>query len=282
MNEPEPLRSDAIEPEGATSESGPLRGTEIREILLVEDHPEAARGLTLVARSAFPGARIHWASSLSAAREVIERWGGLELALIDLGLPDGSGIDLLRHLREQRPEMPCIVTTIYDDDAHLFPALSAGAAGYLLKEQGPEALAVHLRALGQGMPALSPRVARRMLAYFRVQGAAGETPQSRGGGRGEDNAATPAARTGASAATGAGGLGDLTPAERGAAPRSALTRRETEVLSLIARGLQRGEVAGVLGVSENTIAKFIKDIYRKLNISSRAEAALEASRRGLL
>lgn len=61
-----------------------------------------------------------------------------------------------------------------------------------------------------------------------------------------------------------------------------LTRRETEVLSLIARGLQRGEVGALLSVSENTVAKYIKDIYRKLNISSRAEAALEASRRGLL
>ena len=62
----------------------------------------------------------------------------------------------------------------------------------------------------------------------------------------------------------------------------ALTQRETEVLSYIARGLQRGEVASLLQLSENTIAKYLKDIYRKLNISSRAEAALEAARRGLL
>jgi DNA-binding NarL/FixJ family response regulator len=181
----------------------------------------------------------------------------LDLALIDLGLPDGSGIDLLARLRDRRPEILCIVTTIYDDDAHLFPALSAGAAGYLLKEQGPEALTLHLRALAQGIPALSPRVARRMLAHFQRQSSPEPVEVPR------DALLS-------------------SPSGRGAGQPGALTRRETEVLSLIARGLQRGEAARVLGVSENTVAKFIKDIYRKLNISSRAEAALEASRRGLL
>lgn len=220
-------------------------------VLLVEDHAAAARGLITVAETAFRGCRVHWANTFAEATRVLEEPRELGLALLDLVLPDGTGMDLLRSLRRTRPETLCVVTTIYDDDEHLFPALSAGAGGYLLKDQAPEALVRQLQALSDGMPALSPRVARRMLAYFQQAGAVkpGVRPQPPG--------ATP--------------LGG-----------AALTRRETEVLSLIARGLQRGEVGQVLSVSENTVAKYIKDIYRKLNISSRAEAALEASRRGLL
>lgn len=237
------------EPSSAVDPGKPLVS---REILLVEDHAETARGMQAVAERAFPGCRVHWASTLAGAREVIATRRDLDLALVDLALPDGSGLDVLAHLRQEQPKTLCVVTTIYDDDGHIFPALAAGAEGYLLKGEEPDSLVRHLQSIAQGVPPLSPRVARRMLAHFRQ-------PEA-------NSVSAPATPRKAPAPT----VG------------VALTPRETEVLSLIARGLQRSEVAGLLGVSENTVAKFLKDIYRKLNISSRAEAALEASRRGLL
>lgn len=238
------------------------------EVLLVEDHAAAAAGLRRVAEAAFPGCRVRWASTLAEAKGLLEESWEFGLALVDLALPDGTGVELLEHLQRSRPEVLCVVTTIYDDDDHLFPVLSAGAAGYLLKDQASAALVRQLRAVSEGLPPLSPRVARRMLTFFQ---------QQRGGAAsGAGVAAQAAMRSPGSASMGAS-MGAP------AGGRSAgLTRRETEVLSLIARGLQRGEVGALLSVSENTVAKYIKDIYRKLNISSRAEAALEASRRGLL
>ncbi len=245
------------------SQDAPWR-SHYEEVLLLEDHKAAAEGLRQVVQTAFPGCRVRWASTLAEARGLLEESREFGLALVDLALPDGTGVELLEHLQRSRPEVLCVVTTIYDDDDHLFPALSAGAAGYLLKDEAPAALVRQLRAVSEGLPPLSPRVARRILTFFQQQGSG---PALRAGVAGQAEARTP----------GSAPLGALV------GGRSAgLTRRETEVLSLIARGLQRGEVGAILSVSENTVAKYIKDIYRKLNISSRAEAALEASRRGLL
>ena len=244
----------------------PVSSSRYDDVLLLEDHVAAAHGLIAVVETAFPGCRQQWANTCAEAMRLLEQPWEPGLALIDLVLPDGTGMEVLRHLRRVRPETTCVVTTIYDDDEHLFPALAAGADGYLLKDQPSAGLVRQLQALGDGMPALSPRVARRMLGYFQKAGVVeAEVPSPEG----RDVASS------SDTAPGAAGDG-------GAPPAASLTRRETEVLSLIARGLQRGEVGTVLSVSENTVAKYIKDIYRKLNISSRAEAALEASRRGLL
>jgi len=160
-----------------------------------------------------------------------------EVALIDLGLPDGSGLDVLRNLRLVRPQTICVVTTVMGDDASIVGALSAGAQGYLLKEQPQDLLTRQLRQVAEGIPALSPSVARRIMEHFR--------------------------RTGP------------------AAPDDDLTMREREVLGLIGRGLRNGEVAAQLTIAETTVAGYIKSIYRKLGISSRAEASWHAARLGL-
>ena len=160
-----------------------------------------------------------------------------ELALIDLGLPDGSGIELISELNRRSPATLCIITTIYDDDQHLFPALRAGAQGYVLKEQRWQQLAVLLSGIAEGRPPLSPPIARKLLGYFRP------APPS---------------------------------------VSDALTQREAEVLSLIAKGVTQAEAARVLGISPHTVCGYVKEIYRKLNVSSRAEAALSAQKLGLV
>jgi DNA-binding NarL/FixJ family response regulator len=206
------------------------------KILIVEDLSETRRWLSEIVSAAFEKSEIHEAASMragiaqAAARDY-------DVALIDLGLPDGSGLDVLRNLRLIRPQTVCVVTTVMGDDASIVGALSAGAQGYLLKEQPQDLLVRQLKQMAEGIPALSPSVARRIMEHFK--------------------------RTGP------------------AAPEDDLTGREREVLGLIGRGLRNGEVAETLGISENTVAGYIKDIYRKLGISSRAEASWHAARLGL-
>jgi DNA-binding NarL/FixJ family response regulator len=136
-----------------------------------------------------------------------------------------------------------VVVTIHDDDEHLFPALQAGAFGYILKEQARELITEQLQRISQGEPPLSPSIARRVMAYFQAK--AKPTQQAH-----------------------------LMPAVN-------LTDRESEVLLRVAKGYTLPEIGVQLGLSRHTIADYVKQIYRKLNVSSRAEAALEAQRLGL-
>ena len=85
----------------------------------------------------FPGATISESSRVHDAIELVAAVK-FDLALIDLGLPDGSGVDVVTRLRDMQPEAQSVVVTIHDDDEHLFPALQAGAFGYILKEQARE------------------------------------------------------------------------------------------------------------------------------------------------
>lgn len=207
--------------------------------LVVEDLPGPAQWLTATLAEAFPGITVSAVHSLGAARDWISRHAP-DIALLDLGLPDGNGAELIRPLHARHPACACVITTIYADDRHLFPALRAGAAGYLLKDQPREKVIASLRGIVAGEPPLSPAIAQRLLRLF---GDSDETAQA------EDQKLTP---------------------------------RERETLGLIAKGFKLPEVAAQLGVTRNTAAGFVKMVYRKLNISSRAEAAMEAARMGLV
>jgi DNA-binding NarL/FixJ family response regulator len=232
--------------------------TEQRIGLVIEDLAPTRAWLVEMLTLTFPGIRVVTADSLASARTAMAGCFGPvdaarsvpHLALVDLGLPDGSGIELIRELACARPDVMPIVTTIYDDDGHLFDAITAGAQGYLLKDQDAGLLAQYLRRIERGDPPLSPSIARRILA--RLRSPAGPAP----------------------AASGA----MLSPAD----PDVTLTPREIEVLSLLGRGLRNAEVARLLSLSEHTIAGYVKAIYAKLSICSRAEAALEAAKRGLV
>lgn len=213
--------------------------------LIVEDLPEIRFWLGDVARAAFPQMQVVTAGRRDEALACVQQ-GRFDLALIDLGLPDGSGIDVVGALRKFQPAAFPVVVTIYDDDDHLFPALQAGAFGYLLKEQPQETLVAQLLRMTQGEPPLSPPIARRVLAHF-----AGATHRRHALVRELENEVS-------------------------------LTERETEVLQRVAKGYTLPEIAQQFGLSRHTIADYIKQIYRKLNVSSRAEAALEAARRGLV
>jgi two-component system nitrate/nitrite response regulator NarL len=170
-----------------------------------------------------------------------------------LELPDGSGLELLSELAGYPATR--IVTTLYSDDEHLFPALQCGADGYLLKEDRFEVLVEELQKIVRGQPPLSPAIARRLLTHFR----SGEGFPS--GGMAAQAAPAPVA-----------------------APidHERLTPRESEVLTYLSKGFTIKEIANLMGIKWFTVNDHIKSIYKKLNVSSRAEAAVLASKQGLV
>ncbi|MDO9403709.1 MAG: response regulator transcription factor [Polaromonas sp.] len=221
--------------------------------LVVEDLDEPREWLAELLPQALPSVRqVDAVATLALARERM-REHAYGLALVDWGLPDGTSEKLIAELVAARPGAVVIVATIHDDDMHVFPALRAGASGYILKSQPQAVVMAQLRRIELGEPALSPSIAVRMLQHFR--------------------AVVPAAA--AVVSTPAPGVShDL--------PLRQLTEREVDVLRLIAKGYKVPEVAPLLGLSAHTVSSYVRDIYRKLGISSRAEAAMEAARRGLV
>jgi DNA-binding NarL/FixJ family response regulator len=217
----------------------------MKQILLLEDLPEIRAWLKTLALQVFPGAQISESARIHDALELVNAVR-FDVALVDLGLPDGSGVEVVQALREKQPDVQSVVVTIHDDDDHLFPALQAGAFGYLLKEQSREQLSEQLHRISQGEPPLSPSIARRVIQYFTAQ-ARLQPP--------------------------------LMPDT--VTPHVQLTDRENEVLLRVAKGFTLPEIGLQLNLSRHTIADYVKQIYRKLNVSSRAEAALEAQRLGL-
>lgn len=142
----------------------------MKTILIVEDLPEVSAWLMSLVCRVFPDADIEQAHDyatachrlMSTAPETLP-----DLALIDLGLPDGDGTELIQHLKAARPDAYCVVTTIFDDAQHLFPALRSGADGYLLKDEDEQEFLRALDGIIHGRPPLSPSVAQMMLQQFR-------------------------------------------------------------------------------------------------------------------
>jgi DNA-binding NarL/FixJ family response regulator len=133
----------------------------MKTILLLEDLPEIRSWLKALVTQVFPDAQIHESARVHDALGLVSALK-FDLALVDLGLPDGSGVDVVNALREQQPDAQSVVVTIHDDDEHLFPALQAGAFGYILKEQARELITEQLQRISQGEPPLSPSIAFRM------------------------------------------------------------------------------------------------------------------------
>jgi len=137
----------------------------VNSILIIEDLPEVAGWLTKMSQRAFVQASVTVVGSLSEAHSVLMDLTP-DLALIDLGLPDGCGLNVLRTLKRSRPQTCCVVTTIFDDAGHLFPALKAGADGYLLKDDDDDEFIFSLEGIVDGRPPLSPSIAQMMLKQF--------------------------------------------------------------------------------------------------------------------
>ncbi len=217
----------------------------MQRALVVEDVPATRDWLIAILHRAFAGIAVAHAGDLAGARAWLAAQDGPAaglVALVDLGLPDGSGVDLIGEIRARLPEAWVVVATVFDDDLHLMRAMASGAHGYLLKDGDADGLVAQLKGLGQATAPISPAIARRILDQFRLHA----TFMSAGFDEG-----------------------------------AVLTQRETDVLRLIGRGLTLVEAGRALDLSSQTVATHVKKIYRKLGIATRAEAALEATRRNL-
>jgi DNA-binding NarL/FixJ family response regulator len=214
-------------------------------VAVVEDDMDFQRALCEAICSA-PDLRWAGAASTQAqAFELIAR-GGVDVMLVDLGLPDGSGIDVIRAAHARLPDCDIMVSTVFGDERHVMESLEAGAAGYLLKDSSADRIASEIRQLRAGGSPISPIIARKILMRVRPQApAAAATPEP-------------------------------------AAPRPALSAREQEVLELITKGFTAEEIAGLIDVSRHTVSTFVRRIYRKLEVRSKTEAIYEARHRGLV
>lgn len=211
------------------------RAQAFKDILIVEDLADVMAWLVTLSADIFSGSDIRCAATRGKAIAMLETWTP-QLALIDLGLPDGSGVDVIQHLGERPSACICIVTTIFDDSEHLFGALKAGASGYLLKDDDEDIFRRQLGGILEGQPPLSASIATKVLDFFHA-------------------AATATAE---------------------------LTQREKEVLTFIAKGYSVRAAAEALQLSHHTVAGYCKEVYRKLHISSRAEATSKAITMGLV
>jgi DNA-binding NarL/FixJ family response regulator len=170
-----------------------------------------------------------------------------DVLLVDLGLPDGSGIDVIAVAQTLWPRCESMVATTFGDEAHVLQSIEAGACGYLLKDSSPARMLEEIRNLRAGGSPISPLIARQVLKRFR-------------------------GRNGVAAA----------PAPLAGEEHSALSVREQQTLEYVTKGFTYDEVAGLLGVSRHTVQTFVRRIYAKLEVSSKVEAIYEARKRGLL
>jgi DNA-binding NarL/FixJ family response regulator len=215
-------------------------------IYLIEDDPGVFQFLQN-ALTARPGWRlVGHSESLADARQDAPA-SSANVFLVDLGLPDGRGEELLWLLAEARPEVELLVFTVFGEESRLVGALEAGATGYVLKGCSPEELIDAIEQIRDGGAPISPILARLLLKRFRT--VQEDMPQLRVVDR---------------------------------ADQVLLSERETDVLKLVAQGYVNKEIATKLTISTGTVGTHIKNLYRKLSVHSRVQVVRAAQERGLL
>lgn len=188
-----------------------------------------------------------------------------DILLTDLNLPDGSGVDLIRYASNSG-STESIVITVFGDEKHVVTAIRAGATGYLLKDCDADRVGEAVLQVVDGGSPISPSIARYLLKVFQSDSVTEEAPT-----------ASSTAKEPRLSVEAGGGKPDAN--SQGNPP---LTKREHEVLRLIAKGFSYQEIAESLHLSIHTVTSHIKHIYRKLAVGSRGEAVYEAGQIGLL
>ena len=212
-------------------------------VMVVEDDPAFLARFCRIVAGAPELSLIAAVGDMASARLAIARQAP-DVLLIDLGLPDGNGVDLIRETSRAHPSTDTMVISVFGDEEHVLASIEAGATGYILKDNAPEEFVSLISQLRAGGSPISPVIARQLLKRFkRSEIVVGPAPDPQ-------------------------------------AP--ALTQRESEVLALIAKGFNFSEIARLLAISPHTINAHVKKIYQKLAVHSRGEAVYEAGKMGLL
>lgn len=247
------------------------------KVLIVDDNPADRQRWGKVVRESFDGVQaIHEVSDMQSARRQLGTADGqfaraghtpFDLILVDQNLPDGNGTDLVSELAAYPATK--VIAGSHADDAVIFPALQQGADGYLLKDDHFEVLVHEMRNISAGQPALSPAISKRLVSFLRTH--LGISPPFV-----EAIEASASIRKATHASSGASAtIEDTLDCER-------LTPRETEVLTYMSKGFTIKEIAHLMCIRWFTVNDHIKSIYKKLNVSSRAEAAVLATKYGLV
>lgn len=219
------------------------------QILIIDDDPAMRLRLQHIVERVYGPGTCSVADSLAAARGLLSLLV-FDLAFLDVGLPDGSGVTLLPWIRERVPTLEVVIVSSLGDDATVLQAIRAGAIGYLLKNGDDMELELSLRSLQRGGAPIDPVIARRILLQVSAAAASEEEPPL--------------------------------PSEVPAKATAELTERELEVLKLVAQGYSNREISESLEVTINTIEAHAKKIFRKLEVRSRSAAVHSATQKGWL
>jgi len=212
-------------------------------IMIVDDHALVRRGMAHVVRECFSDADVVETAGAEEAIRVMES-DPVDIALVDVRLPDIDGLDLLHDLRARWTDVPVIMLTTFDHAHYVRRALAEGAAGYLLKDATPEDLQQAIKvALSGGGNVLSPRVIQNL---FEAMDA-----------------------------------GDRDESEVRHRSSSSLTQRETDILALLSEGRSNRDISRALFLSEKTVKAHLAAIFRKLGVSNRTQAAMVAVSMGI-
>ena len=224
-----------------------MGGYQLESFLIVDDEPSLLARLCRILRSLCgEDATLHCAGSVTQAK-AMATGRSFTMSLVDLGLPDGNGTELIQWLRA-RSDMPILVISAWSTEDAILDALRAGATGYLLKERDDEEIALLLRtALKGGMP-IDPFIARRILS------ATSTVPMSLPIPRDDDAALS----------------------------HDALSKREVQILELVAQGLSNLEIAEHTNLSRWTVATHVKSIYAKFAVHTRTAAVRAGRGSGIL
>jgi DNA-binding NarL/FixJ family response regulator len=210
-------------------------------IMIVDDHALVRRGMAYVVRECFPDAEVVEADGAQQALRIMEE-EPVDVALVDVRMPEFDGLELLRAIRTNWPATPVIMLSSYENSLYVRRALAEGAAGYMLKDATPEDLGQAIRvALSGSGNVLSPRV---------IQNLFDETEA-------------------------------LADGDAGRRPELSLTHRERDILALLAEGRSNREIAQTLYLSEKTVKAHLAAIFRKLGVTNRTQAAMAAVQLGI-
>lgn len=233
-------RADAARSAGADTGAG--AGRDSIRVMIVDDHSVVRAGLGVVLGSeddiVVVGEAATGDDAVVRAVETLP-----DVVLMDVRMPNGTGIEAARRIKDVAPSIKIIMVTVSDEDADLFEAIKAGASGYLLKSVDSDELCSGVRAVAANQSLISPVLASKLMAEY-----------ARAGREEEQTSVT--------------------------APR--LTPRELEVLRLVARGMNNRAIAKELFIAENTVKNHIRNILEKLQLHSRIQAVMYAVQQGHL
>lgn len=211
------------------------------KLLLVDDHVVVRQGLRMLLESETD---IEIVGEASSASQALAELSQLEpdVILMDIGLPDISGIDATRQIKQLAPDTAVVALTIHEDEEYFFKMLEAGASGYVPKRAAPDEVLSAVRVAARGEVYLYPSLAKLLVKDYLGIEQSNKTSDALDG----------------------------------------LTAREQEVLALLADGASNVEIAEELGISPNTVARHRENIMAKLKLHSRTELVKYAIRKGII